>query len=105
MTALAVLDASAALAYLLYEPGGEKVKQALPHSIMSAINLCEVLNRIGKQGGIERQKKWRRSFKPNCIPWNLSRQAMQSRERPYTLRAVISAFLLAIAFASRSAKN
>ncbi len=57
MTALAVLDASAALAYLLYEPGGEKVKQALPHSIMSAINLCEVLNRIGKQGGIEQAKK------------------------------------------------
>ena len=57
MTTPAVLDASAALAYLLHETGGEKVKKALPAAIMSAVNLCEVLNKIGKHTGIENAGK------------------------------------------------
>lgn len=37
-----VLDASALLAFLKDEPGGSAVRQVLPTSVMSAINLAEV---------------------------------------------------------------
>jgi ribonuclease VapC len=37
-----VLDASALLAFLKDEPGGSAVRQLLPTSVMSAINLAEV---------------------------------------------------------------
>lgn len=37
-----VLDASALLAFLKDEPGGSAVRQLMPTSVMSAINLAEV---------------------------------------------------------------
>lgn len=41
-----VLDASALLAMLLAEPGGEVVREALPLAEMSTVNLSEVVARL-----------------------------------------------------------
>lgn len=57
MTISVVLDASALLAHLLREKGGRKVKAALPSAAISAVNLCEVLNRYAKDTGLESAKK------------------------------------------------
>jgi ribonuclease VapC len=45
-----VVDASALLALLLKEPGHEKVTARLNGSIMSAVNLSEVLARLVRHG-------------------------------------------------------
>lgn len=45
-----VLDASALLAYLFQEPGSEFVREVLPHSVISAVNWTEVLQRIHMLG-------------------------------------------------------
>ncbi|MGE0222417.1 MAG: type II toxin-antitoxin system VapC family toxin [Acetobacteraceae bacterium] len=47
-----VLDASALLALLLAEPGADRVKDALGGSLMSAINLAEVISHYAKLGAI-----------------------------------------------------
>jgi len=41
-----VLDASAALAYLLKEPGGKLVRQNLALSVITTVNLIEVYRRL-----------------------------------------------------------
>ena len=46
-----VLDASAVLAYLRSEPGGETVGAHLTGSIMSAVNYSEVLKKSVEYGG------------------------------------------------------
>lgn len=45
-----VLDASALLALLLGEPGGEKVTAALDGALLSAVNLAEVVAYYAKLG-------------------------------------------------------
>jgi ribonuclease VapC len=47
---LVVLDASALLALLFAEPGGERVAGALSRACMSAVNLGEVLTRVRRDG-------------------------------------------------------
>lgn len=50
-TALAgVLNASALLAMLLEEPGGDEVAELLPRTRVSAVNLAEVLGRLARDG-------------------------------------------------------
>jgi ribonuclease VapC len=44
------LDASAMLAMLLGEPGGEKVKAALDGALVSAVNLAEIVSHYAKLG-------------------------------------------------------
>lgn len=46
----AVLDASAALAYLRGEPGGEAVEAKLARSVMSSVNLAEVVAKLIERG-------------------------------------------------------
>jgi ribonuclease VapC len=46
----AVLDASAVLAYLLEEPGSERVEETLPGALLSAVNYAEVLARLWTTG-------------------------------------------------------
>lgn len=46
----AVLDASAVLAALLDEPGGEVVAQVANDSAVSAVNLTEVISRLSDRG-------------------------------------------------------
>ena len=43
MTKKIILDASALLTLLHEEPGHEQVEKALPHSIMSTVNVSEVI--------------------------------------------------------------
>ena len=45
-----MLDASALLALLNDEPGGEAVESALPHAAMSAVNLSEVVAKLIEGG-------------------------------------------------------
>lgn len=49
MTSVA-LDASALLAMLLGEPGGEKVKAALDGAVLGAVNLAEIVSHYAKLG-------------------------------------------------------
>ncbi len=46
----AVLDASAVLALLHREPGGEKVRPILPDSAISTVNLSEVIAKLVENG-------------------------------------------------------
>jgi PIN domain nuclease of toxin-antitoxin system len=45
-----VLDSSALLAMLFFEPGCERVAQLVPRSCMSTVNLAEVLGRLARDG-------------------------------------------------------
>jgi ribonuclease VapC len=45
-----VLDASALLALVQGEPGGDKVKPMIPSAVMSAVNFCETVQRLRRGG-------------------------------------------------------
>jgi len=45
-----VLDSSALLAMLFFEPGSERVAELVPQSCMSTVNLAEVLGRLARDG-------------------------------------------------------
>ena len=45
-----VLDASALLAYLQDEPGGERVREVITHSVMSTVNWTEVIGKARDDG-------------------------------------------------------
>ena len=45
-----VLDASALLAYLQGEPGGERVRAVIAQAVMSAVNWAEVIGKAREQG-------------------------------------------------------
>jgi ribonuclease VapC len=47
----AVLDASALLAFLQMEPGAKRVEAVLDRSIISAVNLAEVVSKAINNGG------------------------------------------------------
>jgi PIN domain nuclease of toxin-antitoxin system len=46
-----VLDASALLAFLFREPGMDRVRTALPDSVMSSVYLAEVITTAIRRGG------------------------------------------------------
>lgn len=48
--AMTVLDASAVLAFLRHERGGERVAAALPGGVLSTVNLVEVLGKETRDG-------------------------------------------------------
>ncbi len=50
---VAILDASALLALLLGEPGGERVQAVLAGSAMCSVNLCEVVGHFARNGVAE----------------------------------------------------
>jgi PIN domain nuclease of toxin-antitoxin system len=45
-----VLDSSALLAMLFFEPGCERVAELVPQSCMTTVNLAEVLGRLARDG-------------------------------------------------------
>jgi ribonuclease VapC len=47
---MTVLDASALLAFLFREPGHERVAEVIDRSLMSTVNLAEVLTRFTRDG-------------------------------------------------------
>ena len=52
-----VLDASAVLALLANERGAEQVQAALGSAVMSAVNLAEVLAKLGDRGVTEAEQR------------------------------------------------
>jgi PIN domain nuclease of toxin-antitoxin system len=52
-----VLDASAVLALLANERGTEQVRAALGSAVMSAVNLAEVLTKLGDRGVTEAEQR------------------------------------------------
>jgi PIN domain nuclease of toxin-antitoxin system len=50
-----VLDASAVLCLLRTETGADRVYEALPRAVVSAVNLSEVYAKLSELGGSERQ--------------------------------------------------
>lgn len=48
-----VLDASAVLAWLMGEPGGEKVETWMPKGVICAVNLSEVVAKLVDRGDSE----------------------------------------------------
>ena len=47
---IVVLDASALLAFLLDEPGQEKVDPVLPEAMMSSVNWSEIIQQLVRKG-------------------------------------------------------
>jgi len=47
-----VLDASAILALLNDEPGAGRVKEILSESVVGAVNVCEIVGKLGRGGMI-----------------------------------------------------
>jgi ribonuclease VapC len=45
-----VLDASALIALVNEEPGADKVGPLMPHSVISAVNYCETIQRLTRSG-------------------------------------------------------
>lgn len=45
-----VLDASALLALINQEPGADRVQPLMPHAVISAVNLCETVQRLRRGG-------------------------------------------------------
>jgi ribonuclease VapC len=45
-----VLDSSALLALLFFEPGCERVAELVPQSCMTTVNLAEVMGRLARDG-------------------------------------------------------
>lgn len=52
-----VLDASAVLAYLKREPGGDTVAPLLVRSLMTAVNLSEVAAKLDDEG-LQTERRW-----------------------------------------------
>ena len=50
MSEAVVLDASAVLALLQSEPGAERIGAALPHAVVSSVNLSEVVAKLAEGG-------------------------------------------------------
>ncbi|WP_293910661.1 type II toxin-antitoxin system VapC family toxin [Deinococcus sp.] len=45
-----VLDASAVIAYLLNEPGSQRIQAVLEGGLLSSVNLCEVISKFAERG-------------------------------------------------------
>jgi ribonuclease VapC len=48
--ASAVLDASVLLAHIRREPGSEGIAEVAPDSVMSAVNVAEVISKLAEEG-------------------------------------------------------
>ena len=66
-----VLDASALLAYLQDERGGERVRSVIPHAVMSTVNWTEVIGKA-RDDGVDTQGL-RRISHPSVSRWSPSR--------------------------------
>lgn len=66
-----VLDASAVLAFLKVEPGGEIVREHLKHSVISTVNLLEVLEKLPKtKNGFSKSVMLLRSYQVEFVAFD-----------------------------------
>ncbi len=86
-----VLDASAILALLLGEPGADKVKAALDGSVMSTVNLGEVVSHYAKLGAARQDiEAMLRPLPIRSIPLDAALSYDAGMLRPITLEGGLS---------------
>jgi ribonuclease VapC len=86
-----VLDASALLALIHREPGQEMVAEAVIESVISAVNLAEVIGKLAERGvPQERAKAIALSFGVEVVPLDADIAAKAGRLRPSTRSAGLS---------------
>lgn len=80
-----VLDSSAVLAYLQNEPGAQAVAEVLPESIISAVNMAEVVARL-QDGGMPDHwiSEVAEAFKDQTLPFGLATALICGRLRATT---------------------
>ena len=90
MTSVA-LDASALLAMLLGEPGGDKVKAALDGAMLCAVNLAEIVSHYAKLGASRRDiEAMLRSLPIWVVPVDAALSYDAGMLRPLTLPGGLS---------------
>ena len=66
-----VLDASALLALLNNEPGAQRVRDILPHSVIGAVNVCETVGKLTSGGmSFDDAKASIQLLNPEIIPFD-----------------------------------
>ena len=86
-----VLDASAILALLRGEPGADKVKDALDGSVMSAVNLGEVVSHYAKLGAARQDiEAMLRPLPIRLVPLDVALSYDAGMLRPITLEGGLS---------------
>ena len=86
-----VLDASAILALLLDEPGADEVKARLNDSLMSAVNLAEVVSHYAKLGADRRDiEQMLRPLPVRWVPLDAALSHDAGMLRPITLPGGLS---------------
>ena len=86
-----VLDASALLALLLGEPGADKVKAALDGSVMSTVNVAEVVSHYAKLGAARQDiESLLRPLPIRLVPLDTGLSYDAGMLRPVTLEGGLS---------------
>ena len=81
----AVLDASALLALLNSEPGGEMVAEAIPEAAISAVNFSEVVAKLADSGADEEVvRRVLQDFPLNIVPFDAEQAYETGLLRPAT---------------------
>ena len=90
MTGIA-LDASALLALLLGEPGGEKVKAVLDGALIGAVNLAEIVSHYAKLGAARSDiEALLRPLPVRVVPIDTALSYEAGMLRPITLKGGLS---------------
>ena len=80
-----VLDASALLAMLQGEPGGDRVAEALPDAVISAVNIAEVVAKLRDKGLAQNQaRETLEILSLNVVEFDLSQAIEAGGLRPST---------------------
>ena len=80
-----VLDASALLCLLNAEPGADRVAEALPRSVIGAVNLSEVVAKLAEAGGgRDRIELALRALHLRVIPFDDAQAVLAGMLRPTT---------------------
>ena len=85
-----MLDASALMALLLLEPGGDAVADVVGHGVISAVNLSEAISKLGQKGmGLSEAIHAVRIFQLHVEPFDeklaLSAAALRAPTMPFGL--------------------
>jgi len=87
----AVLDASALLAVFLEEDGFRRVEATLPGALISAVNLAEVVAKLGERGvPAEEAESVVASFAPRVVPFDEAQAVVAGSLRAKTRAAGLS---------------
>ncbi len=101
-----VLDASAVLAFVLDEPGGNEVSKCLAGGRWSAVNYAEVLTRLAElSGSLEETRLRIDRLELEIVPLDAELAALTASLRPATRKyglSIADRACLAVAMSSRS---